>query len=142
MFGFDKDFWYGVPVLVTWFILSYLIAKIFHLDPIWVLLGLGALLWLVLDVLVKKLMLKSSDDNAVIYCEWEDRINEFDFDAHQKSTISCFEELGLSLEQSVGRTFTFHTEPSLKTADIYFQGQIVRDGNGRILIRAFHPVNE
>ena len=67
----------------------------------------AALTWVVLEILGKWLLRTSSEENPLIYCEWENRINSLDFDANQESTISCIEEMGLTLEQAIGKLSLF-----------------------------------
>ena len=140
MRGFDIVFWFGAGVLVLLIVLTRAIANFFQLNFMIVFLCSSAVIWVVLEILGKRLLRTSPEENSLIYCEWENRINDLDFDANQDSTISCIEEIGLTLEQTIGKTFSFHTEPNLEMTDLYFEGAIIRDEDNRIVIRALEPL--
>ena len=136
MRGFDKNFWFGAVVFIALIAFSFALAKLFQLSFVLVFLGAVVLLWVVLDARVKRLLRTSPKEDPIIYCEWEDRINELDFDANQESTRIGFEEIGLTLNQAVGKTYSFHTEPSTNIGDLYFEGIVIRDDTNKIVIRA------
>lgn len=140
MKGFDTDFWFGVALgtlLVGFYIV---IAEIFQISLGFVVIGSAVFLVATLHIWGRMIERASPEDAPLIYCEWQDRLNAFDFCANQASTISSLKDLGLTLEASIGKTFTFHSEPGLKTPDIYFEGVIMRNRDEKIIIRSLKPI--
>jgi len=140
MKGFDTDFWFGVAVVILLVGLDIAIAEIFQINFTFVVLGSLVFLCGVLHIWGKMIDRASPEDTPLIYCEWQDRLNAFDFDANQASTISSLKDLSLTLEASIGMSFTFHSEPGLKKSDVYFEGVIMRNSKGNIIIRSLKPI--
>ena len=140
MRGFDFDFWFAAIVLAALMFFVISITKIFKLNFVIVFLGVSAIAWMVLNIWEKQLLRKQPESPLEIYCEWENRINELDFNPSQASTISDLQDHGLTLEQAVGKSFIFHTEPNLQTPDLYFEGSILKNKQGKIVIRSNKPL--
>jgi len=140
MKGFDTDFWFGVALVTLLVGLDLVIAEIFQINFAFVVIGSVVFLWAALYIWGRMIERASPADTPLIYCEWQDRLNAFDFDANQASTVSSLKDLGLTLEASIGETFTFHSEPSLKIPDVYFEGVIMRNRDDKIIIRSLKPI--
>lgn len=96
----------------------------------------AALIYILLDIYEKKYLSGVvNDDEAVIYCEWEGRINDSDFLANEESTISSLADIGFTLDKAVGNEYVFHTEDEAGN-DLYFSGVIMRTENSGFIIRA------
>lgn len=101
-----------------------------------ILLIVAGVIYLVLDFYEKKYF-SGADDETVIYCEWDGRINETDFLANEESTVTSLADIGFTLEKAIGHEYVFHTENEAGN-DLYFSGVIIQSENDGFIIRALN----
>jgi len=91
-------------------------------------------------LLRKKWLKELAEEPSVIYCEWENKLNETDF-SFSETTKQDLEDLGFTPETALDEVFVFYSEPSLEYLDYYFDGTIVKDVDGNYLIRSAKSIS-
>ena len=120
---------------LTFFLI--LLASLVFIDNSYVraILTVALLAWVLMEIYERILLSKIDSDETIIYCEWDERINETDFSATQERTIECLNDIGESIDSALGNEYIFHTESS-KGKDIYFPGKFQQTEDGSTIIRA------
>ena len=116
-----------------------IVSRTLNISFFFLFMSLAAVAWVIMHFYEKSLLKDLGDEQPAIYCEWENRLNETDFRFSQ-FTVRDLTDLGFTPETALGKSFVFHTEPSLDCPDYYFEGMIMKDQSGEYFIKSTEDI--